>query len=223
MLHAQFATCLWELKELDLAFEECNRAVNRPRIKRNIYRTPTFHSCKPGVKTEGLAEDLGHFELLGRFLPREFFRGDSPQGPENRPAEPPSHRVFALTSDRGGRQSLSEPLDGAKEIGAEEIDARVSLAVNIREAGAPGDRGRWSGTIALDPNHLRAHIIHTVQALDEQRFKDAETDFGRVLDHPDLIDCLGEYPTSLLILDDAAERLASSPGGLLKPCGSSTG
>ena len=208
MLHAQFATCLWELKELDLAFEECNRALESAPDQAEFYRTRAFIRANRR-QTEGLAEDLGRFELLGRFLPREFFRSDSPQGPADRPAEPPSHRAFALVSDQGGRRSLSEPLDGAREVGDEELDARAKLAMNIREAGAPALAAEEVDKIlALDPGHLRARIMRAVQALDEGRFKDAGTDFCLVLDHPDLIDCLRAYPASLPILDDAAERLA---------------
>ena len=84
------------------------------------------------------------------------------------------------------------------------------LAVNIREAGAPAIAAdEVDKILALDPEppqgaHHCARCRHSMSNASRTRRPISAV----VLEHPDLIDCLGEYPTYLLILDDAAERLA---------------
>src|SRR5207249_4939809 len=74
VLRGQLAGCLMRLGYYDEALTHCDQALQDAPELAEFYRTRAFIRAKLR-QTRGLDQDIRHFELLSRILPRTFWSG----------------------------------------------------------------------------------------------------------------------------------------------------
>ena len=75
----QLAGCLFALERYPEALGLCDRALERAPSYAELYRTRAYVRAKSG-QTGGLIDELRHFEMYSRILPRSFWGGADPAG-----------------------------------------------------------------------------------------------------------------------------------------------
>jgi len=201
-LRGHWAACLAWLERFPAALQECNRALDGSPELAELYRTRAFIRAASG-QTAGLAEDIQHFELLSRLLPRAFWsRGTAPGGdvPEPSPV-PATRRVLEFPTavdfvSRLGHQA--DGLEGASqnlEVDPEEINARAVLASTIRDAGEFDLAAFEFGKILiLEPDQIEVRMSQAILAIETRRFEAAHREFDAVLTNPGLIEHVQKEP-----------------------------
>ena len=133
VLRVQLAACLSLINQLDEALRECDQALEGATELADLFQNRAFIRAF-SRRTEGIAEDIEHFELLSHTLPRAFWgRRSLAQGnpPEQRPLD-----VLDLPSSAGfgshptGRVVRLGPEVDTDDVDfdADELNARYALA-----------------------------------------------------------------------------------------------
>jgi serine/threonine protein kinase len=201
VLRGQFSGCLETLQHYSEALQNCDQALNGAPDQAEFYRTRAFIRAKLG-QTSGLHEDIQHFEVLSRILPRAFW-GNTGSGTTDIPG-PASHRVWAFPDPLEIETRLSggsAERDGKIEIGEvppEELDFRTVLASEVYNAGERElAAAELTKALLIDPDHLAARFRRAIQAVEAQRYDEAERDLEVVLYHPDLFEYLSQNPSRI--------------------------
>jgi serine/threonine protein kinase/tetratricopeptide (TPR) repeat protein len=202
VLRGQLAGCLAALRRYPEALRECEEALRGSPDHAEFYRTRAFIRAKLG-QSSGLEEDIQHFELLSRILPRafwsrargEFFLGTRSEDERSFPA------ALGVQARLDHRASGYDGEDTIRQIDPNEIDARVVVAAAIYDAGAIElATSELAKVLKLDPDHLAARWRRVVQAIEAGKFDEVRGDLDTVLSHPDLVEYIREEPRRLLRL-----------------------
>ena len=151
-----------------------------------IYRTRAYARTGSG-QTAGLADDLRHFEMFSRILPRSLWGVVDAVDPFRTTAVSST----AIPGAIGGRADLPRPgRHGAHdEIDPEEVEARSALADVLRRAGQfQLARAELEKILVLQPRYIPTRMMRAVQAIEGGRFDEARAEINVVLDHPGLED-----------------------------------
>ncbi len=176
VLQGQLAGCLEWLGNYPQALEHCNQALQESPELAEFYRTRAFIRAKLR-QTRGLDEDIRHFEVLSRILPRTFWGS--------------SEILSRLSEGSAGREDALE----VGELSPEELDARTFLATEIYDAGDHELAAAEFGKVLLvDPDHLAARFARGLRAVKAGEFDQARHDLDVVLYHPDLPAYLRDHP-----------------------------
>ncbi|MGO9921842.1 MAG: protein kinase domain-containing protein [Isosphaeraceae bacterium] len=209
-LRGQLAACLSLINQPDEAMHECDLALEGAPELAGLFQNRAFIRAISG-KTEGIAEDIEHFELLSHILPRAFW------GRRNLTARNPSDEhslpVLNLPGSPGfgaqpaGRIAELEPEPGIADVDADELNARLTIAQQIRAAGdIELAMAEFTKALLIDPDHLAARMERSLLAIDLGRFDDARRDLDRVLAHPGLKAYLAERPNFLTCFNSASSK-----------------
>ncbi len=142
MLSGQLAGCLMKLGRYDEAMKECNRAIEGAPDYAELFRSRAWIRVASG-RTEGLSEDLLHFELLSGRLPRSLLSRlsmDPPleNGSPGRLTRPNTWTMPTALDVGTGRGDWTAELEAEgkhREADPDDLDARAVLASSIRQAG----------------------------------------------------------------------------------------
>ncbi len=197
-LRGQLAACLSLINQPDEAMRECDRALEGAPELAGLFQNRAFIRAISG-KTEGIDEDIEHFELLSHILPRAFWgrRSAMPASPSDEYALPaldlPGSAGFG-THPAGRMVDLEAELDVAL-VDADEFNARLIIARKIREAGNMElAMVEFTKALVIDPDHLAARMERALLAIETGRYDDAGRDLDRVLTHPGLTAYLATHP-----------------------------
>jgi len=201
-LRGQLAACLSLINQLDEALRECDQALEGAPELAVLFQNRAFIRAI-SRKTEGITEDIEHFELLSLTLPRAFW-GRRRSTPGSPPGERPLP-VLDLPGSPGfgagpaGRLAELEPEPGVADVEADELNARSKLAENIREAGdIELATAEFTKVLLIDPDNLPARMHRALLAMESGRFDDAGRDLDRVLTNPGLNAHLAEHPDFMI-------------------------
>ncbi len=194
MLHHHLAASLIALDRHHEARQEIETAIDAAPDLAEFYRTRARIRTTLG-ETGGLAEDLYHFELLGRFLPRSFL-GDGVASCGG-PVSSPIARVLPFTASLDFGSGLADRYQesgddrSVSEVESVELIDRADLATRIRQAGDPELAEAELGKILiLKPDDIGARMTRATQSLDAGRLDAAFTDIKAIIEHPGLTDYL---------------------------------
>ena len=86
----------------------------------------------------------------------------------------------------------------SREVDADDIEARVSLAKSIRQAGEfELASAELEKILILDPDHILGLWMHVLQAIESHQFDLAKRDLDALLGHPGLIEYLRKNPDGI--------------------------
>jgi serine/threonine protein kinase/tetratricopeptide (TPR) repeat protein len=188
MLHNHLAASLMALDRHREAQQEIETAIEAAPDLAEFYRTRARIRTTLG-ETAGLAEDLYHFELLSRFLPRTFLG----QGlaDHDRSIRSPIERVLPSSASLdfgiglGDRDVESGGDRSVAEVDAAELVDRADLASKIRQAGEPELAAAELGKILiLKPDDIGARTTRATQAIAAGRLDEAFPDIKAIIDNP---------------------------------------
>ena len=185
-IRMHLASCLIAMRRYPEALELCDRALERAPSFAEIYRTRAYARTGSG-QTAGLADDLRHFEMFSRILPRSLWGVVDAVDPFRTTAVSST----AIPGAIGGRADLPRPgRHGAHdEIDPEEVEARSALADVLRRAGQfQLARAELEKILVLQPRYIPTRMMRAVQAIEGGRFDEARAEINVVLDHPGLED-----------------------------------
>jgi len=212
MLHNDLAACLMELDRNREAFQESEKAIEGAPDLAEFYRTRAYIRTTLGP-TDGpsLAEDLQHFEILSRLLPRGFLSEPfaDPDQPSSSPTPPKSR--FPASLDLGTLVS-NQPaeLDGhgrKVELDSQELFARARLALRIGEAGELDIAAFELGKILiLEPDEIAVRMSRAILSIDTRRFEAAQRDLDALLTNPRLIEHIQKEPAFIREFHYASRR-----------------
>jgi tetratricopeptide (TPR) repeat protein len=212
VLRGQLAGCLVALRLYSQALQQTDRALEGAPDLAEFYRSRAFIRAR--LKEKGALDgDVRRFEVLSRILPRAFWSKALVEDS----LTVSSRRVLALPVSQDGEVPFARPgRDGpTEEIQPDEIDVRAQLARAFSQAGAPElaaaelDKILW-----LEPDHLAAREMRAELAIKAQRFDAARRDLDAVLNHPGLIEYLGQNPQRFQPFYDNTTRLYLLSGRL---------
>jgi tetratricopeptide (TPR) repeat protein len=196
-LRVQRAACLALLNEFDEALRECDRALEGGQDVAALFQNRALIRASSGT-TEGVADDIEHFEFLSHVLPRSFW--GRPRGAPGSPRENRPQPVLDLPGGTrlGAHQaqwpSEADALPSVAELDAGELNARVVMARKIEQAGdLELASAEFSKVLLFDPDNLAAPMERALLAIRTGRFNDAGHDIDRVLAHPGLGAYLTEH------------------------------
>jgi tetratricopeptide (TPR) repeat protein len=202
VLSGQLAGCLMKLGRYDEAMEECNRAIEAAPDYAELLRSRAWIRVVSG-RTEGLAKDLLHFELLSARLPSSLLSRLSMNPPlENgspdrltRPTNWTMPKALDVGTSRGDWTAELEAEGKHKGADPDDLDARAVLASLIRDAGELElASAEFEKILVLDPDHILGLWMHALQANDSHQFDRAGRDFDALLGHPGLIEYFRKNP-----------------------------
>lgn len=206
VLSGQLAGCLMKLGRYDEAMIECDRAIAGAPDFAELFRSRAWIRVASG-RTEGLAEDLQHFELLSGRLPRSLLctlstaralEGDSPIGPAR-----PNIGAIPTAPDveiRRGNWAAEFVAEGRnREVDADDLEARAVLAMAIRQAGETKiATAELEKILILDPDHILGLWLHAIGAIETRHFDLAKRDLDALLGHPGLGEYFRKTPESIV-------------------------
>jgi eukaryotic-like serine/threonine-protein kinase len=194
MLHNHLAASLMALDRHREARQEIETAIEAAPDLAEFYRTRARIQTTLR-ETGGLAEDLYHFELLSRFLPRTFLgqgladHGRSIRSPIERVL--PSSASLEFGIGLGDRDLESGGDRSVAEVDAAELVDRADLASKIRQAGEPELAAAELGKILiLKPDDIGARTTRATQLIDAGRLDEAFPDIKVIIDNPGLTEYL---------------------------------
>jgi eukaryotic-like serine/threonine-protein kinase len=205
VLSGQLAGCLMKLGRYDEAMKECDRAIAGAPDFAELFRSRAWIRVASG-RTAGLAEDLQHFELLSGRLPRALLcsltaaramNGSGPAGPAlpnflTLPAAPD------VETRRGNWNAEFEAEGRNREADADDLGARVVLAMAIRQAGEIEiASAELEKILILDPEHVHGRWMHALWANETHHFEIAMRDVDALLGHPGMAEYFRKYPQSV--------------------------
>ena len=180
----QLAGCLFALEKYPEALGLCDRALERAPSYAELYRTRAYVRAKSG-QTGGLIDELRHFEMYSRILPRSFWGGADPAD-ALRGRRP--DRVGVRGADgHPARRRAAPGREEAVEVEPEELYGRAMLAAFLREAeqfplaGAEAEK-----ILVLQPDYLPARMMRAEQAIAGRQLDAARSELDAVLAHPGL-------------------------------------
>ena len=184
VLSGQLAGCLMKLGCYDEAIKECNRAIAGAPDYAELFRSRAWIRVASG-KTEGLAEDIQHFELLSGRLPRSLLcnlptpwamEGGRPTSP-TRPNFWTMPTALDIETRRANWTAEFEAEGKNREVDADDLDARAVLAVSIRQAGEfELASAELEKILILDPDHILGLWMHALEAIEARQFDRAKRD-----------------------------------------------
>jgi len=212
-LRGQLAACLALTNQPDEAMRECDQALEGAPELAGLFQNRAYIRALSG-KIEGIAEDIEHFELLSHILPRTFWgrRSPTPRDPTGEPPLPVldfpgSSRFGAVPADWVAELEV-EP--GVADIDSEELNARLTIAQQIREAGdIELAMVELTKALVIDPDHLAARMERALLAIKLGRFDDVRSDLDRIMAHPRLIAYLAEHPNFISCFYSASSEYLS--------------
>jgi serine/threonine protein kinase len=207
-LRGQLAACLSLQNRNDDALRECDQALETAPDLAALFQNRAFIRAI-SRKTEGIADDIDHFELLSHTLPRAFWgRRRSVSG---NPLDEHPLPVLDLPGSPGFGAGLPgwivrpELEGGVADVEADELNARLAIARQIREAGdSELAAAEFTKVLAIAPDHLAARMERSLLAIESGRLGDASRDLDRVLAHPDLASYLKAHADFITTLYSAA-------------------
>jgi tetratricopeptide (TPR) repeat protein len=210
-LRGQRAACLAWLERFPEALEECNRALDGAPDRAELFRTRAFIRAASG-QSGGLSDDIQHFEVLSRRLPRAFWElGGPTSGRAIGPLSSPLTRLSYLTDPPHGSGDPVHDFqlpDDDLEIEPGELSQRAVLVQTILRAGEPELALIELGKILmLDQDQFPVRMTRALVSIRTRRFDDAARDLEVMLDHPGLGAYLRENPTFILRFHDVARAL----------------
>ncbi|MGO9465089.1 MAG: protein kinase domain-containing protein [Isosphaeraceae bacterium] len=210
MLRGQLAACLTFLNQFDEALRECQAAVETSPYLAFLFQNCAFIRAL-SKKTEGIGEDIEHFELLSQSLPRAFWEQPSFMlgDPRDRRALPVLDLPGSPGFGSGHTGRLTELEIGPVVVGinADELNARSTIALKIREAGdVELATAEFTKVLLFDPDHIAARMQRALMAVESGRFDAAASDINCVLAHPGLNAYLAERPDFITGLYSAAQE-----------------
>jgi tetratricopeptide (TPR) repeat protein len=187
-VQAQFAACLFALDQYSGALEVCDRALEQAPTCALLYQTRAYARVE-SRQTGGLEDDLRHYEMYSRILPRSFWDVAEPANPrkEAGPIE------WAFTGPLDIRRGLArrQGVDEAIEVDPEGIYGRIMLAKFLHEAEESSlARVEIEKILVIQPDHIPARLLRAEQAIADRRFDAARAELDAVLGHPGLEDHL---------------------------------
>lgn len=208
MIRGLRAACLALLNQFDEALRECDQALEGAQEVAVLFQNRALIRATSG-KTEGVAEDVEHFELLSHVLPRAFWgrRTSVPGNPTGKHPVPVLEFPGAGGFGAGpaGTVEEAEARSGVTELQADELNARLNVARKIQEAGdVELAAAEFSKVLLFDPDHLAARMERALLAIQSGRLNDAGRDIDCVLAHPGLNAYLTEHPEFINGLYSAA-------------------
>ncbi len=190
MLHNHLAASLMALDRHREAQQQIETAIEAAPDLAEFYRTRARIRTTLG-ETGGLADDLNHFELLSRFLPRTFW-GQS-LADSRRSVGSSIARLLPLPASLdigiglGDRASEYGSEGSMAEVDPAELVDRADLASRIRLAGEPELAEAELGKIlVVKPDDIVARITRATQAIEAERLDLAFSDIEAVIDDPGL-------------------------------------
>jgi eukaryotic-like serine/threonine-protein kinase len=209
-VHHNRAACLMALNQNSQAQREVETAIERAPDIAEFYRTRA--TIRANLKhTGGLADDVRHFELLTHLFPRSFWDrapqdADSSQG-SRAERDLPFQRPFELGARLGDPSAESARDVNIAEASPGEFEARVGLAIAIRQAGdlelAEDEFGK---ILLLEPDHIGVRMTCAVHAIDAGRLDEALPNLKAILYHPGLADYLRAEPSIFARVRDPNHR-----------------
>jgi eukaryotic-like serine/threonine-protein kinase len=206
VLSGQLAGCLMKLGRYDEAMIECDRAIAGAPDFAELFRSRAWIRVASG-RTQGLAEDLQRFELLSGRLPRSLLNrlstaraldGGRPAGP----AGPHSGTMPNARDVETRRDTWAAEFDAEgknREADADDLDARVVLAMAIRQAGEIEiASAELEKILILDPDHIHGLWMHAIRAMETHHFDVAKRDLYALLGHPGLGEYFRKTPESIV-------------------------
>jgi serine/threonine protein kinase/predicted Zn-dependent protease len=210
LLRGQRAACLALLNQCSEALRELDQALDGNPDVAELFQNRALIRASLGT-TEGVADDIEHFEVLSHLLPRSFWGR-----PSSVPGPPPDERpqpVLDLPGSAGSGAlhhrwpSDADALPGVAEVEPDELNARLVIARKIQEAGdLELAAAEFSKALLFDPNNLAARMERALLAIQSGQFQDAGRDIERVLAHPGLNAYLAEHPDFINGLYSAASE-----------------
>jgi tetratricopeptide (TPR) repeat protein len=205
VLSGQLAGCLMKLGRYDEAIKECDRAIAGAPDYAELFRSRAWIRVASG-RTEGLAEDIEHFERLSGRLPRSFLcnpptawaaDSGSPAGP-TRPNIWTMPTALGVETQRGKWTAEFEAEGKTREVDTDDLDARTVLALWIRRAGEfELASAEVEKILILDPDHIVGLWMHARQAIESRQFDRAQRDLDALLGHPGLTEYFHKNPESI--------------------------
>jgi eukaryotic-like serine/threonine-protein kinase len=218
VIRAQRADCLAWLARYSEALNECDQALDQAPDLAEIYRIRAFIRAGSG-QTSGLAADIEHFEVRRRVLPFEF-RENAPRTEQGEPEVRPATLLYGLAEfpDSFGLHATLDTLPyfdsrcrRVLAVDPSELSIRLDLASKIRDAGEREIASReYAKILLLDPDHILARTFRALNAIEDERFLEAQHDLQLVMNHPHFSEYLRRNPSFLRSLVQASRRFSLS-------------